>query len=525
MVGPTRGGAPRKPESDAPGTMIPAGRLGAAAAFIRGQRRLCAPRRSSRAASGCAGRPRPWSVARSSWARSRRPSRRRGAASPASASRASRESARAGCSSRPPESPAAHGFGVASVSADEEIRGPFLLARGLFASESLREGASEAVVEALDRTCRQLSGVDDTGLTGLAPEDRLLRVIDQATISPADGGPRTAHRAAPRRPPMGRPGQPAAPPLCHPDAAVPADVLRDRDPARGIGAHPGAGDAARGHGPDGRREAPSGQPLPPDRHRGAPPPVPRRPGRVADGRRDPDPGRRRAVRRRRARPDVPRGRSAADRRRLLDDRAQGRPARSVERSHAGPAACRAPEGRHARRACRGRDPRPNLPVRRRVRDPRAARSVRLHGGRHRRDAGAGRGRRAADGGRGSEASGADFTFSHEQVHDFAAGWLPPARRRAIHAAIVDLLAPATRPTRRRCPLAATRWRPAAGRRRRAIRSRPRGGPLRPTRPKRPCGSSRTRWLSCRPASRASRCCGSATTRSTCCAGSTTGSRA
>ena len=38
-----------------------------------------------------------------------------------------------------------------------------------------------------------------------------------------------------------------------------------------------------------------------------------------------------------------------------------------------------------------------------------------------------------------EASAADYSFLHEQVRDFAASTLTPARRRAIHAAIVELL--------------------------------------------------------------------------------------
>ena len=39
-----------------------------------------------------------------------------------------------------------------------------------------------------------------------------------------------------------------------------------------------------------------------------------------------------------------------------------------------------------------------------------------------------------------ERTGADFTFGHEQVYTFATSWLAPARRRAIHAAVVELLA-------------------------------------------------------------------------------------
>src|SRR5207249_10378811 len=34
---------------------------------------------------------------------------------------------------------------------------------------------------------------------------------------------------------------------------------------------------------------------------------------------------------------------------------------------------------------------------------------------------------------------ADYSFSHDQVREFAAAGLTPARRRAIHAAIVQLL--------------------------------------------------------------------------------------
>ena len=75
----------------------------------------------------------------------------------------------------------AHEFITASVSADEEIRGPFMLARGLLSAESFRVGASDRVVTALDRAYDLLSGMDDPGFTTLNADDRLLRVIDQAT--------------------------------------------------------------------------------------------------------------------------------------------------------------------------------------------------------------------------------------------------------------------------------------------------------------------------------------------------------
>jgi DNA-binding CsgD family transcriptional regulator/tetratricopeptide (TPR) repeat protein len=81
------------------------------------------------------------------------------------------------------EMAAAHGFATVAVAGDEEIRGALIIARGIFASDSLRDGASERAVKALDHACDVLSGVDESGLGGLAPDDRLLRVIDQATIA------------------------------------------------------------------------------------------------------------------------------------------------------------------------------------------------------------------------------------------------------------------------------------------------------------------------------------------------------
>ena len=38
-----------------------------------------------------------------------------------------------------------------------------------------------------------------------------------------------------------------------------------------------------------------------------------------------------------------------------------------------------------------------------------------------------------------EAAPADYSFPHEQVREFAADTLAPARRREIHGAIVELL--------------------------------------------------------------------------------------
>jgi tetratricopeptide (TPR) repeat protein len=69
-----------------------------------------------------------------------------------------------------------------SVSADEEISGPFLLARGIFAGAALRESAAGAELESLDRTRELLAGRDDPTMADLPPDLRVLRVYDQVTM-------------------------------------------------------------------------------------------------------------------------------------------------------------------------------------------------------------------------------------------------------------------------------------------------------------------------------------------------------
>jgi DNA-binding CsgD family transcriptional regulator len=78
----------------------------------------------------------------------------------------------------------AMGFTVVAVTADEEIRGPFLLARSIFASPTLREssqGTSAAV--AIRRASDAVQGGTDPGLEGLPPADRLLRAYDQSAVA------------------------------------------------------------------------------------------------------------------------------------------------------------------------------------------------------------------------------------------------------------------------------------------------------------------------------------------------------
>ena len=76
---------------------------------------------------------------------------------------------------------AAEGFLSLAVAADEEIRGPFLLARGIFAS-SLAHGGNGAA-ESVQRVLDALSGHDDPTLDALSPDQKLLRVFDLAALA------------------------------------------------------------------------------------------------------------------------------------------------------------------------------------------------------------------------------------------------------------------------------------------------------------------------------------------------------
>jgi DNA-binding CsgD family transcriptional regulator len=74
------------------------------------------------------------------------------------------------------------GFVPIAVTADEEIRGPFLLARSIFGSPALLAASDDVeVVEALSRATDALSGQDDRGLESMAPDRRLVRTFDLAS--------------------------------------------------------------------------------------------------------------------------------------------------------------------------------------------------------------------------------------------------------------------------------------------------------------------------------------------------------
>ena len=78
----------------------------------------------------------------------------------------------------------AAGFTPIAVTADEELRGPFLLARGIFASgPALEAAAGTQAQEPLQRALDAISGKQDPGLEGLAPDEKLLRTFDLAAIA------------------------------------------------------------------------------------------------------------------------------------------------------------------------------------------------------------------------------------------------------------------------------------------------------------------------------------------------------
>jgi DNA-binding CsgD family transcriptional regulator/tetratricopeptide (TPR) repeat protein len=73
------------------------------------------------------------------------------------------------------------GFTAVGATADEEIRGPFLLARSIFASPPALEAArGTPAEEAIERLVDALFSRDDPGLESLSPERKLLRVFDLA---------------------------------------------------------------------------------------------------------------------------------------------------------------------------------------------------------------------------------------------------------------------------------------------------------------------------------------------------------
>src|SRR6266699_3471590 len=70
------------------------------------------------------------------------------------------------------------------LTADEEIRGPFLLAQSIFAAPSLREAIAGSPAEAsVQRVIEAMSGRDEPGLEGLSRDAKLLRTFDLAGVA------------------------------------------------------------------------------------------------------------------------------------------------------------------------------------------------------------------------------------------------------------------------------------------------------------------------------------------------------
>src|SRR6478609_947911 len=78
----------------------------------------------------------------------------------------------------------AKGFACVAITADEEIRGPFLLARSMFASAAIRDIAAGTPAEAaVRRVVEAISGRDEPGFESLSPSAKLLRAFDLAGVA------------------------------------------------------------------------------------------------------------------------------------------------------------------------------------------------------------------------------------------------------------------------------------------------------------------------------------------------------
>jgi len=76
------------------------------------------------------------------------------------------------------------GFTTIAVTADEEIQGPFLIARSIFSSPAALVAAEGTRAEpALERVADALSNRDEPGLESLAADRKLLRILDLAAIA------------------------------------------------------------------------------------------------------------------------------------------------------------------------------------------------------------------------------------------------------------------------------------------------------------------------------------------------------
>jgi len=79
---------------------------------------------------------------------------------------------------------ASSGFTCVAITADEEIRGPFLVARSLFASTALRDAVAGTPTElTVRRVVEAISGRDERGYETLSADAKLLRAFDLAGVA------------------------------------------------------------------------------------------------------------------------------------------------------------------------------------------------------------------------------------------------------------------------------------------------------------------------------------------------------
>ena len=75
------------------------------------------------------------------------------------------------------------GMTVIAVAADEELRGPFLVARSIMGSaEAVAAASGGHAYEPLTRCLAAMSGEDDPGLASLPADQRLLRTLDLGAV-------------------------------------------------------------------------------------------------------------------------------------------------------------------------------------------------------------------------------------------------------------------------------------------------------------------------------------------------------
>ena len=77
----------------------------------------------------------------------------------------------------------AEGFLVIAVAADEELRGPFLVARSIFGCRAVQELSGSQAGASVGQALAALSGRDDPSMAGLPADERLLRTYDLAAIA------------------------------------------------------------------------------------------------------------------------------------------------------------------------------------------------------------------------------------------------------------------------------------------------------------------------------------------------------